>query len=95
MKLITIARMSANVIPHRPPRIQPMIKRIPVNTLRSTAVPNMISHCYIVVSKSYIFIIFKLNMDLEEMGITRENGVLIVPVFKFNTFLLEIDKYVG
>ncbi|UCD07484.1 MAG: restriction endonuclease [Candidatus Aenigmatarchaeota archaeon] len=29
-----------------------------------------------------------------EEGITRENGVLIVPVFTFNTFLLEIDKYV-
>lgn len=28
-----------------------------------------------------------------EERITREDGVWIVPVFKFNTFLLEIDKY--
>ncbi len=30
-----------------------------------------------------------------EEDITREHGVWIVPVFKLNTFLLEIDNYVG
>ncbi len=74
--------MSANVIPHKPPRIQPMIKRIPVNTLRSMAVPNMISHCYIVVSKSYIFIIFKLNMDLEEIEYQILHGKSIEKIIK-------------